>query len=87
MMIPDEHIHSFESSAEEKIRGLIEQLDAYIAHYHGGRVEFCSFDGTPVKVRMGGACAECPLQTATIQGWVQGTIRQFFPDVTVANCE
>ena len=47
--------HTHDSSPEERMRGLIEQLDAYIAHYHGGRVEFCSFDGKVVKVRMGGA--------------------------------
>jgi Fe-S cluster biogenesis protein NfuA len=34
-----------------------------------------------VKVRMGGACEECPLQLATLRGWVEGTIRQFFPDI------
>jgi Fe-S cluster biogenesis protein NfuA len=30
---------------------------------------------------MGGACAECPLQPATLKGWVEGTLRQFFPEI------
>lgn len=68
-------------SVEEKIQGLIEQLDAYIDHYHGGSVEMVSFDGKVVKVRLGGACHGCPLSPATLKGWVEGTIRQFFPDV------
>jgi Fe-S cluster biogenesis protein NfuA len=80
--------HSHYHTAEEKMKGLIEQLDAYIAQYHGGRVEICSFDGKTVRVRMGGACEECPLQPATLRGWVEGTIRQFFPDIEkVENCD
>jgi len=73
---------------EEKIRGLIEQLDAYIAQFHGGRVEFCSLEGNVVFVRMGGACVDCPLQPATVKGWVEGTLRQFFPEIEkVESCE
>jgi len=83
-----EHEHSRDTSREKKIRGLVEQLDAYIAQYHGGCVEFCGLEGNIVRVRMGGACAECPLQPATLKGWVEGTIRQFFPDIErVENCE
>ncbi len=74
-------IHTHGHTSEDRMRGLIEQLDAYIAHYHGGRVEFRSFDGKIVKVRMGGACEQCPLQPATLHGWVEGTIRQFFPEI------
>ncbi len=73
--------HTHGHTPEEKLKGLIEQLDAYIAHYHGGRVEFHSFDGKILKVKMGGACAECPLQPSTLHGWVEGTIRQFFPEI------
>jgi hypothetical protein len=32
-------------SLEERIRGLVDQIDAYIAQYHGGGVKFISFDG------------------------------------------
>jgi len=80
------HLHNH--TTEEKLKGLIEQLDAYIAQYHGGRVEFCSFDGKTIKVRMGGACEACPLQPATLHGWVEGTIRQFFPEIEkIENCD
>jgi len=68
-------------STEEQLRGLIEQLDAYISHYHGGSVELASFDGKNVKVRLGGACLGCPLSPTTLHGWVEGTIRQFFPEI------
>jgi len=66
----------------EQLRGLIEQLSAYINTYHGGEVEFVSFDGKVVKVRMGGACIGCPHSPSTIKGWVEGTVRQFFPEIT-----
>jgi len=65
----------------EQLKGLIEQLSAYIANYHGGEVEFVSFDGKVVQVRMGGACTDCPHSKVTIKGWVEGTVRQFFPEV------
>ena len=83
----DDVKHTHEHTREERVRGLIGQLDAYIAQYHGGRVEFCSLEGNVVRVRMGGACAECPLQPATLRGWVEGTVRQFFPEIEkVENC-
>lgn len=73
--------HNHDHTPDEKVRGLIEQLDAYIAQYHGGRVEFVALEGETLKVRMGGACEECPLQPATLKGWVEGTLNQFFPDI------
>lgn len=68
-------------SDEERLRALIEQLDAYINHYHGGSVELVSFDGKVLTVRLGGACLGCPLSPTTLQGWVAGTVRQFFPEI------
>lgn len=68
-------------TVQEQMRGLIEQLDAYINHYHGGSVQLVSFDGKVVKVRLGGACLGCPLLPNTLHGWVEGTIKQFFPEV------
>jgi len=67
---------------DEQMRALVEQLDGYISTYHGGSVEFVSFDGKVVKVRLGGACLGCPLSPVTLKGWVEGTLRQFFPEIT-----
>ncbi len=66
---------------EERMRALIEQLDAYISTYHGGSVELVGYDGQTLKVRLGGACLGCPLSPTTLQGWVAGTVRQFFPEI------
>lgn len=68
---------------EEQVRGLIDQLNAYIEQYHGGSVELDRIEGNMVFLRLGGACEDCPLSPATLQGWVAGTLRQFFPDVLV----
>ena len=68
-------------SDEERLRSLIERISAYIEHFHGGSVEMVSFDGKVLKVKMGGACLGCPLTPSTLHGWVEGTVRQFFPDI------
>ncbi len=73
--------NNLEFSLQEQMKGLIEQLDAYINTYHGGTVEMMSFDGKLLKVRLGGACLGCPLSPSTLHGWVEGTVRQFFPEV------
>jgi Fe-S cluster biogenesis protein NfuA len=87
MNLQDFH-HTHEHTREELVRGLIDQLDAYIAQYHGGRVEFISLGADSLKVRMGGACEKCPLQTSTLKGWVEGTLQQFFPEIkNVINVE
>ena len=71
----------------EQMQNLIKSISAYIEQYHGGSAELVSFEDDVVKVRLGGACLGCPLSTATLNGWVQGTIHQFFPDVTVEAAE
>jgi Fe-S cluster biogenesis protein NfuA len=68
---------------EDRLRALVERLSAYIEHYHGGSVQYISFDGTILKVRLGGACLGCPLQPSTLHGWVEGTVRQFFPEIEI----
>jgi len=66
---------------EDRLRALIERLSAYIEQFHGGSVNYVSFDGDVLKVRLGGACLGCPLLPSTLHGWVEGTVRQFFPDI------
>jgi Fe-S cluster biogenesis protein NfuA len=69
------------ASTKQRLQALIDQLSAYIEQYHGGSVELVSFDGKDVVVRLGGACLGCPLSPNTLHGWVEGTIRQFFPEI------
>jgi Fe-S cluster biogenesis protein NfuA len=66
---------------DEQLKVLLDQLSAYIEQFHGGSVEYVDFDGKTLKVRLGGACLGCPLSPSTLHGWVEGTVRQFFPDI------
>jgi len=68
---------------EMQLRGLLDKISSYVEQFHGGNVEFVSFDGKQLKVRLGGACLNRPLLPSTLHGWVEGTIHQFFPDVEV----
>jgi Fe-S cluster biogenesis protein NfuA len=68
-------------SKEEQLEALIEKLSAYIEQYHGGSVTLVSYEGDVLKVRLGGACENCALSASTLHGWVEGTIRQFFPEI------
>ena len=68
---------------ETQLRGLLDKISAYVEQFHGGPVEFVSLNGKQLKVRLGGACLNCPLLPSTLHGWVEGTIHQFFPDVEV----
>lgn len=72
-----------EANVEERLHGLIDTLSAYITHYHGGGVEMVSFDGERLCVHLSGACEGCNLAPVTLHGWVEGTVRQFFPEVKV----
>ena len=74
-------------SNEELLTGLVAQISAYIEQYHGGSVELISYEDDEVKVKLGGACVGCPLSAATLKGWVEGTIHQFFPSVKVIGVE
>ena len=75
------HNHRVDASDRERMQALLERLSSYIEQYHGGWVRLESFDGRVLRVRMGGACAGCHLSATTLQGWVAGTVRQFFPDL------
>ena len=69
------------SPKEEQLKVLLSQLSAYIEQFHGGSVDFVAFDGETLSVHLGGACLGCPLSPSTLHGWVEGTVRQFFPEI------
>jgi Fe-S cluster biogenesis protein NfuA len=74
-------------TTEDQIKTLVEKISAYVEQFHGGAVEFVSFDGSKLEVRLGGACLGCPLSPSTLHGWVAGTVHQFFPDIQVVAAE
>ena len=60
---------------------MLANISAYIEQYHGGSVEMISFSENTLKVKLGGACEGCALTETTLQGWIAGTVRQFFPEI------
>ena len=79
MYAPDTSDVPDEAPDEERMKALIEVLSSYIEHYHGGAVEMVSYEDQRLKVRMSGACEGCNLAPVTLHGWVEGTVKQFFP--------
>lgn len=79
--IPDLRGLPTDLPAEDRMRMLIEILSAYVEHFHGGALEFVSFDGETLKIRMSGACVGCQLSAVTLHGWVEGTVRPFFSNL------
>jgi Fe-S cluster biogenesis protein NfuA len=72
---------------EDQIKSLLERISAYVEQFHGGSVEYVSLNGNRLTVRLGGACLGCPLLPSTLQGWVAGTVHQFFPEIEVVAAE
>ncbi len=72
-----------DASEHERLESLIGTVSAYIEYYHGGSVKLVAFDGKTAKVQLGGACLGCPLSPTTLEGWVAGTIRPFFPGIEI----
>jgi Fe-S cluster biogenesis protein NfuA len=81
MSEPAAHNHPTDVPIEERMRALLEVISSYVEHYHGGWVHMVDFDGQVLRVELGGACQGCPLLETTLHGWVEGTVRQFFPEV------
>ena len=75
------HNHLVDLPAQEAMGKLVEAISAYIEQVHGGWVKLVDFDGEVLKVELGGACEGCHLSATTLHGWVEGTVRQFFPDL------
>jgi Fe-S cluster biogenesis protein NfuA len=75
------HNHDTGTNEEERMKALIAVVSSYIEQYHGGWVRMAGYDGKVLQVEMGGACDGCDLSMNTLHGWIEGTVRQFFPDL------
>lgn len=76
---PDTSAAQTQPDEAERMRALIESLSAYMEYYHGGGVQLIHFDGETLEVKMTGACQGCKLTPLTLHGWIEGTVRPFFP--------
>jgi Fe-S cluster biogenesis protein NfuA len=78
---PDFSAVSNDAPEADRMRALIDTISAYIEYFHGGSVKMESYVNGVLKIKMAGACRGCPLSAETLHGWVEGTARQFFPDL------
>ena len=70
-----------EATEVERMAALINTISSYVEHYHGGEVEMVGYADEVVSVHLSGACEGCSLAPVTLHGWVEGTVKQFFPQV------
>jgi Fe-S cluster biogenesis protein NfuA len=78
---PDLNSVPVDAPEADRMRALIDTLSAYIEYFHGGSVKMESYADGVLTIKMDGACAGCPLSAETLHGWVEGTVKQFFPDL------
>jgi Fe-S cluster biogenesis protein NfuA len=78
---PDFNTMPIDAPEADRMRVLIEMISAYIDYFHGGSVKMETYDDGVLTIRMAGACSGCPLSAETLHGWVEGTVKQFFPDL------
>jgi len=65
---------------EAKIKSIIAKIRPALQR-DGGDLQFVSFDGETVKVRLMGACVGCPMATITMKNTVEKMIKQEIPQV------
>ena len=78
---PDFSAVPIDAPEADRMRVLIDTISAYIEYFHGGSVKMESYTDGVLTISMAGACSGCPLSAETLHGWVEGTARQFFPEL------
>ena len=48
----------------------------------GGNVEVVEIDGPVVKVRLSGACGDCPSSTMTLKMGIERKLREMIPEIS-----
>ncbi len=67
---------------EEKIREKIDMIRPTLQN-DGGDCELVSIDGKTVTLRLKGHCGSCPFALETLKGFIQETLREIDPEITV----
>jgi Fe-S cluster biogenesis protein NfuA len=65
---------------QDKVEELLDKIRPVLVR-DGGNVELVEFiDGT-VKVKLVGACADCPMSTMTLKNGIERILKQEIPEV------
>lgn len=65
---------------EEKIKLVLERVKPFLKA-DGGDVELVGLEGGVAKVRLTGACGDCPMATITLRNYVERTLKQEIPEI------
>ena len=64
----------------ENVEAVLDELRPFLMA-DGGNVEIVEIDGPVVKVRLQGACGDCPSSTMTLKMGIERKIREMIPEV------
>ena len=65
----------------EKVKEIIEKEVKPTLQAEGGFIELVKIENDVVYVKMGGACASCPMSTYTLKNFVESIIKEKVPEV------
>ncbi len=65
----------------ENVETVLDELRPFLMA-DGGNVEIVEIDGPVVKVRLQGACGDCPSSTMTLKMGIERKIREMIPEVS-----
>jgi Fe-S cluster biogenesis protein NfuA len=65
---------------QEKVKDVLDKVRPYLVR-DGGNVELVGIEGGTVKVKLVGACADCPHSTMTLKNGIERILKQEVPEV------
>lgn len=66
---------------KEKVQKAIAEIRPNL-QADGGDIELVDIEDSTVKVKLKGACADCPMSTMTVKWGVENYLRKKIPEVT-----
>ena len=64
----------------ENVEKVLDELRPFLIS-DGGNVEIAEIDGPIVKVRLQGACGDCPSSTMTLKMGIERKLREMIPEI------
>ena len=73
-------------SLEEQVKAMLEALRPMLQQ-DGGDLEFVSFEGKTVTLRLTGHCGSCPYALMTLKEGIESKLKELDPELVVARAE
>jgi len=65
---------------EQEVREALEEVRPHL-QADGGDIDFVGIEGDVVKVRLKGACADCPMSQMTLKWGVESFLKKKIPGI------